>query len=206
MLPDVLSRVAFASIDEKGSFQTRVNHYRSLLRVGSTGDISALGDGAEWIGNIIRDVFGKVRECLDVYHALENLSKTGKVLYKEGTEEYQQWLESTKWELLESGFEKIEKRLDELDGVFNEDETLMKELIRLRGYLENHANRLCYRERLSEGRVIGSGQVEGACKSMIGRRLKQTNAHWLVERLNQMAVLCSVHYSDLWKKYWTQAN
>jgi hypothetical protein len=147
---------------------------------------------------------------------LENLSKTGKVLYKEGPEEYQQWLESTKGELLESGFEKIEKRLDELDGVFNEDETLMKELIRIRGYLENHANRLCYRERLSEGRVIGSpsgargqkrsGQGEGACKSMSGRRLKQTNAHWLVERRNQMAVLCSVHYSDLGKKYWTQAN
>jgi hypothetical protein len=26
------------------------------------------------------------------------------------------------------------------------------------------------------------------------------------ERLNEMAVLCSVHYSDLWEKYWTQAN
>jgi hypothetical protein len=205
MLPDVLARVAFASIDDKDAFQKRVNDYRSLLRVGSTGDISGLGDGAEWIWNIVRDVFGKVRECLDVYHTLENLSKTVKVLYKEGTEEYKQWQESTKWELLESGFEKIEKRLDELDGVFKEDETLMKELVRLRGYLENHENRLCYRERLAEGRVIGSGQVEGACKSMM-RRIKQTDARWLVERLNEMAVLCSVHYSDLWKKYWTQAN
>jgi hypothetical protein len=156
MLPDTLCRVAFASVEEKDLFQQRVNQWRSLLRVGSTGDISALGDGAEWIWNIIRDVFGKVRECLDVYHALENLSKTGKVLYKEGTEEYKQWQESTKWELLESGFEKIEKRLDEWDGVFKEDETLMKELIRLRGYLENHEDRLCYRERLSEGRAIGS--------------------------------------------------
>jgi hypothetical protein len=156
------------------------------LRVGSSGDILALGDGAEWIWNIIRDVFGKVRECLDVYHALENLSKTGKILSKEGTEEYKQWLETTKWELLESGFEKIEKRLDELDSVFKDDEPLMKELVRLRGYFENHENRLCYRERLSEGRAIGSpsgargqkcsGQVEGACKSMVEIRLKQTNA------------------------------
>jgi hypothetical protein len=54
-----------------------------------------------------------MRECWDVYHALENLRKTGKVLYGEGTEEYKQWLETTKWELSESGFEKIEKRLDE---------------------------------------------------------------------------------------------
>jgi hypothetical protein len=84
-------RVAFASVEEKDLFQQRVNDYRRLLRVGSSGNISALGDGAEWIWNIICDVFGKVRECLDVYHALENLSKTGKVLYGEGTEEYKQW-------------------------------------------------------------------------------------------------------------------
>ena len=41
---------------------------------------------------------------------------------------------------------------------------------------------------------------------MIGRRLKQTGARWKVDRLNEMAVLCSAHYSDLWKKYWMQAK
>jgi hypothetical protein len=115
MLPDVDARVAFASIEEKDLFQQRVNAFRSLLRVGSTGDISVLGDGAQWIWNIIREVFGKIRECLDIYHGLEHLSDTGKVLYKEGSEDYQQWQEATKWELLESGFEKIALRLDELE-------------------------------------------------------------------------------------------
>jgi hypothetical protein len=201
MLPDENACVAFAAIMEKDLFQQYVNDYRSRLHVGSTGDISVLADGADWIWNISRDVFGGVRECLDVYHALENLSKTGKVLYKEGTEEYEQWRESTKWELLESGFEKIEKRLDELEKKFADDSVEKKELVRLRGYLDNHRSRLGYRERLWEGRAIGSGQVEGACKSMIGRRLKQTNARWDVDRLNEMAVLCSVHYSDLWEKY-----
>jgi hypothetical protein len=176
------------------------------LRVGSTGDISALADGADWIWNIICEVFGGVRECLDVYHALENLSKYGKVLYKEGSEKYEQWRESTTWELLESGFEKIEKRLDELDKKEEWGKEEREALRKLRGYLENHRARLCYRERLSEGRAIGRGQVEGACKSMIGRRLKQTNARWDGERLNEMAVLCSVHYSDIWQKYWMQAN
>ena len=204
MLPDVHARVAFASIEEKDLFQKRVNAWRSLLQVGSTGDISALGDGAEWIWNIIREVFGKVRECLDIYHALEHLSGVGKVLYKEGSDDYKQWQEATKWELLESGFDKIEKRLDTLEKgerTLTEPESLRK----LRGYFENHRERLCYRERLAEGRAIGSGQVEGACKSMIGRRLKQTGARWNVDRLNEMAVLCSVHYSDIWEKYWTQA-
>jgi hypothetical protein len=53
---------------------------------------------------------------------------------------------------------------------------------------------LMHPKQLAEGRVIGSGQVEGACKSMIGKRLKQTSARWDDGRLNEMAVLCSVHY------------
>ena len=205
MLPDISACVAFASIEEKGLFQKRVNTFRSRLHVGSMGDISALGDGAEWIWNIIREVFGKVRECLDIYHALEHLSGTGKVLYKEGSEDYQQWQEATKWELLGSGFEKIESRLEILEKeVQGKDE--QESVRKLRGYLDSHRERLGYRERLAEGRAIGSGQVEGACKSMIGRRLKQTGARWNLERLNEMALLCSMHYSDLWKKYWIQAN
>jgi len=76
-----------------------------------------------------------------------------------------------------------------------------KESLRLlRGYLESH------RERLAEGRAIGSDQVEGACKHLIGKRLKQTWAKWKVERLDQMAILCSLKYSKQWEKYWTQAK
>ena len=49
--------------------------------------------GAAWIWNIVREVFGAIRQCLDVYHGLEHVSATGKVLYGEGTEEYKQWQE-----------------------------------------------------------------------------------------------------------------
>jgi len=69
--------------------------------LGSTGDLSELGDGAPWIWNIIREVFGNVRECLDVFHALEHWSDTGKVLYKAGNAKYEVWREETKQELLE---------------------------------------------------------------------------------------------------------
>ena len=79
-------------------------------------------------------------------------------------------------------------------------------LRRLRGYFLDHSERLCYRERLSGGRVIGSGQVEGACKSMVGLRLKQTGAQWKVRRLNRMLSLCSLRYSDVWEEYWRTTN
>ena len=82
-----------------------------------------------------------------------------------------------------------------------------REAIRkLRGYLSYHAGRLNYRERLAEGRSIGSGQVEGACKNLIGRRLKQTGAKWRLRRVNNMATLCAVLYGNQWNAYWNYAK
>src|SRR5215469_10987820 len=89
-LPEIETSVAFAAVEECGEFQKRMNFWRQWLRLGSTSDISALGDGALWIWNIILAVFGCIRECLDIYHALGYLSNTGKVLYGEQTAAYRE--------------------------------------------------------------------------------------------------------------------
>ena len=125
----------------------------------------------------------------------------GKVLYGEGTAAYQQWYAFAKRDLLSGGFALVGKRLDRLEREEWTDRE-REVLGRLRGYLENHSARLCYRERLLEGRAIGSGQVEGACKSMIGKRLKQTGARWRVRHLNRMTILCALRYSNAWDQYW----
>ncbi|MGL6194525.1 MAG: hypothetical protein ACRC2T_06845, partial [Thermoguttaceae bacterium] len=59
--------------------------------------------------------------------------------------------------------------------------------------------------RCWSGLSIGSGQVEGACKNLVGRRLKQTGACWEVGRVNRMGVLCAILYGDQWKAYWKTA-
>lgn len=76
----------------------------------------------------------------------------------------------------------------------------------LENYFRPHqARRLAYAQRLAEGRLIGSGQVEGACKHWIGRRLKQTVARWQTDRANRMANLCALKYADQWQTYWATA-
>ena len=109
----------------------------------------------------------------------------------------------------------IEKRLDKRDAELQLDlgqpaesrsksQTKLdaeKEAIRaLRGYLSNHSTRLNYYQRLAEGKSIGSGQVEGAYKNLIGRRLKQ------IRRVNNMGTLCCLLYSQQWKDYWIAAK
>ena len=73
-------------------------------------------------------------------------------------------------------------------------------------YLEPHAGHTDYPRRLREGRSIGSGMVEGSCKTVVGRRLKQTGARWRVRRVERMASLCCVAYGNQWDAYWKKAT
>lgn len=73
----------------------------------------------------------------------------------------------------------------------------------LSNYLEPHAERTRYAQRLAAGRSIGSGLVKGECKSL-GRRLKQTGARWKVRHVDAMSALCGVRRSTLWPAYWSR--
>ena len=77
--PEPNATYAVAAIEGKEDFQERVQAMRRFLGIG--GITSALADGAVWIWSIIFFVFGKTSECLDIYHALENVSSCGKALY-----------------------------------------------------------------------------------------------------------------------------
>jgi len=69
-------------------------------------------------------------------------------------------------------------------------------------YLGKNKERLRYAERLAAGRNIGSGLIEGACKNLVKRRLKQTGACWRVPKANRIAVICATLYSDQWDDCW----
>jgi hypothetical protein len=198
--PSVVS--AFALISNKEDFQQQCHIERRRLGVG--GVRSALGDGAAWIWNLIREVFGKTDECLDIYHALEHVSDCGKVLYGSG-QGFKDWLERVRLVLLSSGFSGIERELQSLlQGKLTK--ARRESVVSLQNYLRKHSGRLHYSERLAAGRAIGSGLIEGACKNLVGKRLKQTGACWRLERANRIATLTAALYSDNWKLCWKKYN
>ena len=201
-LPKPTAVAAFAVIENKAEFQQRCQTERRCLGVG--GVSSALGDGALWIWSLVLMVFGKTAECLDIYHALEHVASCGKVLYGSGSA-FTDWLERMRLVLLSEGFAGMERELSAL-LLEEEDGEKRQSVGSLLEYLRKNAGRLNYRERLEYGRVIGSGLIEGACKNLVGRRLKQTGACWRLARANRMAVICAVLYSDQWKYCWKYAH
>lgn len=198
-LPEFSIVSAFAALENKEEFQERCR--AESRRLGVNEVTSALGDGALWIWNLVLFVFGKTAECLDIYHALEHVAACGKILYGNGRD-FTEWLDRMRSVLLSDGFAGMDRELSSLlaSGKLSLGQCVAVKS--LHKYLDHNRERLPYCERLAAGRAIGSGQVEGACKNLVGRRLKQTGACWRVHRANRLAVLCSLLYANQWKPYW----
>lgn len=200
-LPPPGARVAFAAIEDKEAFAARWPVVASRLGIRCGAPLDVLADGAHWIWERVDFHFAQARGTLDVFHALEHVAQTAEALYGQGSPEAQRWQGSTREVLLREGWKGIDREISQarLSAVRAPQREALR---KLSGYLGPQAARLNYAQRLAEGRPIGSGMIEGACKNYLGRRLKQTGARWLIPNANRMAALGSLVYADQWTDYW----
>jgi len=199
-LPAVEARAAFAAIEKADRFTSRWRRWAGRLGVSRDTLVHAVADGAKWIWEGLEDQFRHLDGVLDVYHALEHVAETAKVIDTEGAG----WLDKSRSILLAEGWPGIAAELESAHGA-TRSRKKRNSIDSLRKYLGNHTQHLDYAAQLATGRTIGSGMVEGACKNVIGRRLKQTGARWRIRRANRMATLATTLYSNEWDHYWASA-
>jgi hypothetical protein len=189
-LPAPHARVVQAGIRTCDQLGPGWRRLAGRLGLRDTSAITVIADGAKWIWAQVDRHLPGAAGVLDVYHATEHLWAAGRAVLGEGTDGCRGWVEGRRGTLLRKGASGL---LGEMAGA---------EWSAWRGYFEPHVGHTGYAARLAEGRSIGSGLVEGACKQVVGRRLKQTGARWKVRRVERMAALCAVQASDQWDAYW----
>jgi hypothetical protein len=204
-LPRPTTRVAFAAIEPIDDFAPRIGVWASRLGLTDTAAITTLGDGAAWIWNASAEQLPGSGGVLDIYHAAGHISDAGKKLFGDKTAEAKTFLEEGRALLLSDGWAGL---CDHIGTTLTSAPELSGHaaLGELTGYFAAHTERLNYAHRLHTGQSIGSGMVEGAAKNLIGKRMKQTGARWLVGNADAMASLCSLSYSDHWGLYWASPN
>jgi hypothetical protein len=190
-LPEPTVRIATAAIRTSAALGPQWRRAATRLGIQRTAELSVLADGAKWIWAELETNLPGAAGVLDFYHASEHLHAAAVARGGDATA-VGSCNEAWRRRLLESGASGL---LDELAG---RGQTMPE----LATYLGPHVGHTPYRQRLAEGRSIGSGMVEGACKTAIGRRLKQTGARWRVRRLERMAALCCLLYGELFEAYW----
>jgi hypothetical protein len=202
-LPAPHARVLFGGIETAEHFGPRVRRWAARLGIRDPAAVTVLADGAEWIWNQAAAQLPGAAGLLDIYHAGEHLAACGRELYGEGTAEARAWLGQTRAAVLAGGWPALAGRTAAARRQVR-PAAKRRALDELDGYFYRQREHLGYAARLGCGQSIGSGLVEGACKQVIGRRMKQTGARWRVRRANRMATLCCTLHGDTWAPYWEQ--
>jgi hypothetical protein len=203
-LPKPTVRFAFAAIEEIDTFAPLWCHWSERLGI-SEQRVNVFGDGAEWIWLHSEIQFVLWLGTLDIFHVSEWLAGAARAGCGEGTAEAARWLKDARLAVLRDGYDGLCDQVNSsLEWVPN-GAALEGATPALLNYLCGHRERLNYALRLHRGEPIGSGMIEGACKQLIGRRMKQTGAQWDVANANRMALLCSLAYTDSLPLYFNAA-
>ncbi len=158
-----------------------------------------LGDGAPWIWNLAAEHFPGAIEIVDLYHAREHLTDIAKVIYGSGSSEAKPWAEARIAEL-DTGH--VEAILTAMTHLQSPNEAVKDEVRRAIGYFQTNAARMRYSQFRAQGLFVGSGVIEAGCKTIAGRRLKQSGMRWTVKGANAILALRCCELSGRTEQYW----
>jgi hypothetical protein len=158
-----------------------------------------LADGAEWIWNIASQHFPGAVQVVDIYHARQHLWDLARALCSTNTKAPRHWMMRHQPKLDGGQIEKLVRYLRSLHP--SNDEVAKR--IRLEAdYFERNAERMRYPEFRRQHLFIGSGVIEAACKTVIGKRLKQSGMFWTVRGANAIIALRCSRLSGKFEDYW----
>ena len=195
--PDSTTYVA--SFETAELFGARIRQEARLRGLSRALRIAILGDGAHWIWNLARINFPWAKQILDFFHACEHLSVLASALFpgqeekvSEQVEKWKKWLEN----------DNVLKMVAEAAKALPQHGPRRKIADREMEYFRSNAERMMYASFRKEGFFIGSGVVEAGCKTVVGKRTKQSGMFWNVDGAqNVLNIRCSI-LSDTYDQYW----
>lgn len=194
---DPQSTTYVGAIETSDEFGSRI--YAEALRRGllQAAEVVVLCDGATANRTIYLLHFPNAVFIIDLYHAREHLSKVVELLVapKLQLRQKERWLE-----LLDQG--KIEPLVREWRRLLPQHGPRRNAGLTEINYFVTHAAEMRYAEFRRRGFFVGSGVIEAGCKTVIGKRLKQSGMFWSVPGANSVITLRCSLYSGRYEKFW----
>lgn len=199
-LRDPESTTFVGAIEGAETFGWRI--YAEAVRRGlhEAEKVVIIGDGARWVSGIAAMHFPMAIRIIDLYHAREHVANLCKLIAgaddKQATALRIRW-----WTDLDDG--NVEKIIREAQGQLPKNMEAKQDAEREIGYLEGNKENMRYAAYRKQGLFVGSGVVEAGCKTVVGRRLKQSGMEWSVRGANDiLAVRCTMmsgRFDEFWK-------
>jgi hypothetical protein len=167
---------------------TGVQHHAQLAR-----ELIILGDGAEWIWNLVAEHFPKAVQILDWFHATEYLMPVAKAAFS--TEEAQEsWVNQAKQALWDGMIDEVINACLEL----GQSEDSSDPAFVAARYFDQNRDRIDYPAYRRQGYQIGSGTIESAAKQIGTMRMKVAGATWNEDSARKVAKARAAYLSNDW--------
>jgi len=212
----VTRRYAGAAHEDAERLVSRVMaDLRSGLRQAPSLKVGILQDGAPEMWNLMRSAIANEPlvptffQAIDRYHVNERLGAVLRLVEPDATIRKQQL---SRWNhSLDHNDLAIYRIRSWLRDRFDEaslanDEQLMKQLEPHVTYFENNAYLMRYARLIENGLPIGSGATEGACRSVIGGRMKRSGQRWRPTGLEAVLTLRATYMSERLPRFWAHLS
>lgn len=194
-VPD--SSVHVLSFGDVCDFAAQMEAARQKLGAKHIAKLIVISDGAEWIWNLVQDRFRQAFAIVDFWHAAEHLHELCEYVHGQGaaaTDSFRVLRRTLK----RYGVQCVLRHFERLE-VSNRKRSGIRKRLR---YFRTHEARMQYHRYRRQGWPIGSGEVEGACKSLIKQRTDLSGQRWSPDgALNVLWVRALVN-DGLHDAYW----
>lgn len=155
-------------------------------------ELIILGDGAEWIWNLVGEHFPKAIQILDWFHASEHLMPVAQAAFSTHSEQAP-WVAQMKQLMWVGQIETVIETIDQLALSCSDD------ILRTTAnYFDYHKERMRYAHFRKQGYQIGSGTIESAAKQIGMMRMKVPGAIWNEANARIVAKARAAYLSDRW--------
>ena len=163
-------------------------------------EVIFLGDGAGWIRSEHRRHFGRATFIIDWYHASEHIWDCGKVLFGEGSRATERWVKRRLDWLWDGWTKRLSDDLKDQCRKYRAGKR--KAIDTLIRYISTNEEQMRYDVFRHKGYDIGSGAAEGACKYVVGKRLKQSGMIWNRTGSSSVLALRIAWLNKRWEQLW----
>lgn len=186
----IISNARYAAhLGSAGAFKERLRAAIDAEEAHRANHVVWVADGARELWNLASTLCPDATQILDWFHAVENGTVAGGVLFGEGRKAEQlrsMWKARLETLLMCGDIDKLIRELmdclPELKTA--EQKTALNNLVR---YYRNNSGRMNYKSYRERGLMIGSGPIESAHRHVIQKRMKLAGQHWETQKANEMA-------------------
>jgi len=155
-----------------------------------------LGDGAEWIWNLVQDHYPEAVQIVDWFHATEYIAPVANAAFTD-KDKRQAWIKQVRTDLWDGKLKAVIKAFERFTEHHRAQEAACKAVT----YFTNNHHRMDYPTYRAKGYQIGSGTIESGCKQIVTQRLKVAGAIWdhhnAIKTAKARAALLSGHWDTL---------